>query len=46
MPDIPTGAAGLNTGCHPNAITEAVCIDTARVYDSCADKDCLSDLRV
>lgn len=27
-------------------ITEAVCIDTSRVYDSCADKDCLSDLRV
>ena len=27
-------------------INEAVCIDTARVYDSCADKDCLSDLRV
>lgn len=25
---------------------EAVCIDTSRVYDSCADKDCLSDLRV
>ncbi len=27
-------------------INEAVCIDTSRVYDSCADKDCLSDLRV
>ena len=25
---------------------EAVCIDAARVYDSCADKDCLADLRV
>lgn len=25
---------------------EAVCIDTSRVYDSCADKDCLADLRV
>ena len=25
---------------------EAVCIDTSRVYDSCADRDCLSDLRV
>ena len=25
---------------------EAVCIDTARVYDSCSDKDCLEDLRV
>lgn len=27
-------------------IREAVCIDTDRVYDSCADKDCLADLRV
>lgn len=27
-------------------IKEAVCIDTNRVYDSCADKDCLSDLRL
>ena len=25
---------------------EAVCIDTPRVYDSCCDRDCLSDLRV
>ena len=25
---------------------EAVCIDAFRVYDSCADKDCLKDLRV
>ncbi|WP_099206141.1 hypothetical protein [Scatolibacter rhodanostii] len=25
---------------------EAVCIDTMRVYDSCADKDCLEDVRV
>ena len=27
-------------------INEAICVDTARVYDSCADKDCLADLRV
>lgn len=27
-------------------IHEAVCIDTSRVYDSCADKDCLADLSV
>lgn len=27
-------------------VKEAVCIDTNRVYDSCADKDCLTDLRV
>lgn len=25
---------------------EAVCIDASRVYDSCADKDCIQDLRV
>ena len=25
---------------------EAVCVDAGRVYDSCADKDCLEDLRV
>ena len=25
---------------------EPVCIDVSRVYDSCADRDCLSDLRV
>ena len=27
-------------------IKEAICVDTNRVYDSCADKDCLTDLRV
>ncbi len=26
--------------------SKAVCIDALRVYDSCGDKDCLSDLRV
>lgn len=31
-----------NQGCF----REAVCIDAYRVYDSCADKDCLEDLRV
>ncbi len=25
---------------------EAVCIDAGRIYDSCSDKDCLTDLRV
>ena len=30
----------------PSKFREAVCIDTNRVYDSCADKDCLADLRV
>lgn len=29
-----------------NCFKEAVCIDAFRVYDSCADKDCLEDLRV
>lgn len=28
------------------SVTEAVCVDASRVFDSCADKDCLSDLRV
>ena len=27
-------------------VKEAVCVDTNRVYDSCADKDCLADMRV
>ncbi len=36
-----------NKNCNvPSKIKEAVCIDTNRVYDSCADKDCLEDLRV
>lgn len=30
----------------PSKIKEAVCVDVKRVYDSCADKDCLEDLRV
>jgi hypothetical protein len=34
-----------NSGGH-QTFKEAVCIDTARVYDSCSDKDCLEDLRV
>ena len=29
-----------------NQFKEAVCIDTSRIYDSCCDRDCLSDLRV
>lgn len=27
-------------------MSEAVCIDTKRIYDSCVSKDCLEDLRV
>jgi len=39
--------AEINTCPSPdNEIREAVCIDTSRIYDSCADKDCLSDLSV
>jgi hypothetical protein len=34
-----------NNGGH-QTFKEAVCIDVARVYDSCSDKDCLEDLRV
>ncbi len=33
-------------GCSQNNFREAVCIDAYRVYDSCADKDCLEDMRV
>ena len=36
-----------NKSCNvPSKVREAVCIDADRVYDSCADKDCLADLRV
>ncbi len=27
-------------------VKEAICVDTSRVYDSCADKDCITDLRL
>ena len=34
-------------GCGCNQpIKEAVCIDTKRIYDSCADKDCISGIQV
>ncbi len=36
----------LTDNISDRSISEAICIDTARVYDSCADKDCLADLRV
>jgi len=29
-----------------NCFRDAVCIDAGRIYDSCSDKDCLTDLRV
>lgn len=34
------------SGSDLHRVKEAICIDTNRVYDSCADKDCLTDLRV
>lgn len=32
--------------CQDGQFRESVCIDVYRVYDSCADKDCLENLRV
>ncbi len=47
MPELPLGAAfAPEQPASGKRIKEAVCIDTGRVYDSCADKDCLADLRV
>lgn len=34
------------SGTDLHHVKEAICVDTCRVYDSCADKDCLTDLRV
>lgn len=34
------------SGNELNHIKEAICVDTNRVYDSCADKDCVTDLRL
>ena len=31
---------------HPDHFKEAVCISADRIYDSCSDKSCLSDLQV
>lgn len=43
-----TGAAPSPIPQTPNThcFKEAVCIDAYRIYDSCADKDCLENLRV
>lgn len=43
MADIP---ANLNTAIGANGFREAVCVNVARVYDSCSDKDCVEDLLV
>lgn len=44
----PTATNTLNGACENStgSFKEAVCINTSRVYDSCADKDCLQDLHV
>lgn len=52
MADVPYTSTVSNTQTQPPVNTssgdagEAVCIDANRVYDSCGDKDCLSDMRV
>ena len=49
MSDIPAQAEKDNETpvfASNRQMQEAVCIDTARVYDSCADKDCIANLRV
>lgn len=39
-------SVGCGSTADTTAFKEAVCIDAARIYDSCGDKDCLEDLRV
>lgn len=38
--------SSFTCGENQNNFKEAVCIDAYRVFDSCADKDCLENLRV
>lgn len=45
-PFAPVSPDDENRRAEQNECTEAVCIDANRIYDSCADKDCLTDLRV
>ena len=42
MADSNFNAGANSTSCFK----EAVCVNAARIYDSCSDKDCLEDLRV
>lgn len=42
MPDTPCGSEQMQSS--QNTDCNAVCIDAARIYDSCGAKDCLSDL--
>ncbi|BED92689.1 MAG: hypothetical protein RsTaC01_0526 [Candidatus Paraimprobicoccus trichonymphae] len=46
MPEKFIGMPNLNNLETCNNFKEAVCVDAYRVYDSCADKDCLENLRV
>lgn len=39
-------AEKFSSGCCDNGFKEAVCIETARIYDSCSAKDCFEDLQV
>lgn len=43
MPDVPFTAPGGTPDGEP---CQSFCIDADRVYDSCGDKDCLSEMRV
>ena len=36
----------IESAAEKRSYGEPVCIDARRVYDSCGDKDCLSDLPV
>lgn len=42
----PSAASPIPHSPNTNCFKEAVCIDAYRIYDSCADKDCLENLRV
>ena len=46
MPDYENEAAEAVVGAPSERLGEAVCVDVARVYDSCADRDCLANLPV
>ena len=49
MPDIPYNGTRMNaasSGSQQESASQSFCIDADRVYDSCGDKDCLSEMRV
>ena len=43
MPDVFSSSSNGKENCEP---CQSFCVDVDRVYDSCGDKDCLSELRV